>query len=156
MVSDVIVGDAVIHGIPSNGSAIILTGYTNFLMDKAEAEHMFESYFTKDSQGNDAGGTAFNEHADVIVDFTVTGSTRSAAAAGLVFVSPFAVMSLANFQVNGQFLSSSQNIFNQTMLYVGGARITLSQMVAGKITGLKMRVWANAAQNALMTTLVIG
>ena len=156
MAANVIVGDAVIHGIPTNGSALTLTGYASFLMDKAEAEQMFESYFTKDSQGNDAGGTAWNEHADIVVDFIVTGSTRAAAANNVLFPSPFAVMSMANFQVNGIFNSTGTYFFNATFLYVGGARISLSNVVAGKLTGLKMRTWANSTQNTLMTTLVVG
>lgn len=156
MAANVITGDAVIHGIPSNGSAITLTGYASFLMDKVKAAHMFESYYTKDNQGNDAGATAFNEHAEVDVDFTITGSTRANAANNAGFPGPLSVMSLANLQCIGSFFSTSSGILSANMLYVGGASLDLSQLIAGKITGLKMRVYANSAQNTLMTTLVVG
>lgn len=156
MIADVIVGNAVIHGLPTNGSAITLTGYASFQMDKAEAEHMFGSYFTTDNQGNDISATAFNEHADVSVDFTPTAATRAAAALIPAFPSPLSIMTMANLQVNGSFGSTGTYFLNASMLYIGGARITLSAVVAGKITGIKMRTWANAAQNSLMTTLVIG
>jgi hypothetical protein len=156
MIADIITGDAVIHGIPTNGSAITLTGVATFVMEKAEAEHMFGSYFTTDNQGNDIGATAFNEHADVTVDFTPIGATRAAVALIAAFPAPLSSMSMANLQVNGSFLSTGVYLFNTTLLYIGGARITLSALIAGKVTGLKMRTWANAAQNALMTTQVIG
>ena len=156
MANVTIVGDAVIHGIPNNGDRISITGYASFLLDKMEGEHGFDSYFTKDSDGNDAGATGYNEHCDITIDFTPDGVTRAAAAAIPAFPAPLAKITLANCQVAGQFSSSSAAIFNGDCLYTGGARINLQAVASGKMTGIKLRVYADPTQRALMTTVVVG
>lgn len=153
MAQVIINGQAVIHGIPNSGSAITISGFATFQLDKAELEHMVKSYETVDSQGNDASLTFFNEHAECTIDFTPSASSQAGAAAIPVFPAPGSAVTIANCKAAAEFASSSIAILNSAYwIYMGGARLSQTATGAAKYTGLKLRIYANAAQAQSLAT----
>jgi hypothetical protein len=153
MAGVIINGQAILHGIPNSGSAITISGYATFLLDKFELEHMMETYFTKDSQGNDASATAFNEHADITIDFTPSGASQAAVKVIPQFLTPLSAVTIANCEVTAGFESTSVAFLNSAnWFYIGGARFTQTNTGAAKFTGMKLRLYANGTQAASMAT----
>jgi hypothetical protein len=156
MAAEIINGQATLIGVQNNGSAITLTGYATFLLDKVDGDHNFHIIEGKDAIGFDASLAALNEYFEITIDFTPSGATRAAAAAIPVVPIPLAAVVLANLKTNGTFGSSALNLFNGTYVYVGGVKISQQSAQAAKLSGLKLRQYANSAQNTLLTTTVSG
>lgn len=156
MAAEIITGKAVLHGIQNNGTAITITGYATFILEKIDSQHQFDKYKVKDELGNDVSAVAFNERNEITIDFTPSGATRAAAAAIPVYPVPLAGITLSNCKTNGDFGSSGAALFNGIYLYEGEARIMQSAGVVCKLTGLKLTRYADATQNTSMTTTVVG
>lgn len=142
MAAEVQVGTAVIAGITNSGSAITITGFATFLFDTAQAQHHFDVRDTKDATAYDVNLAASNEYLEVTLDFEPSGATRAAAAAVFVMPSPLAAITLANFKIA---------MFNGAYVYMGDARVDLSKQQNGKISGLKIRKYADSTQNTSLT-----
>lgn len=140
-------GSGTLHGITNSGSAITITGYATFLLQSVKGSHNFQLGEVKDAIGFDATLLASNEYIETTLDFVLSGATRAAAAATAVMPAPIAKLTLANFKVA---------LFNGDWVYVGGTVIDLSNIDRAKLNGLKMRKYADAAQNTALTTTVTG
>lgn len=143
-------------GIQNNGNAIAITGYASFLDPKFDGDHNFRTIDGHDAIGNDASIAAFNEYFEITIDFTPSGATRAAAAAGVIVPTPLASVVISNCKTTGTFSSSALQLFNNTFIYMGGIKISQQTAAAAKLSGLKLRCYANAAQNLLLTGTVEG
>lgn len=153
---EVINGQAMLIGVQNNGTAITLTGYATFLLDRAEGDHNFHVIEGKDAIGFDASLAAINEYFEITIDFTPSGATRAAAALIPTVPIPLAAVTIANCKTTGTFGSSTLQLFNGTYVYMGGVKISQQSAQAAKISGLKLRMYANSTQNSLLTTTVVG
>lgn len=151
-------GAAIIHGIPNNGSPISLSYIATFILERLEAEHMFEQYKVKDSIGNDASAVGFNERMELTIDLTPSAATQAAAALLVTVPAMLNTVTIANVKANGVFgVLQAQQIFNGTYLYdKGGSRILMQSGQAAKITGMKVVKYSDTTQNTSMTTQVVG
>ena len=156
IIQEVITGVAVINGVKDNGTAIALSWLATFQLERMEAEHAFGGYEVKDPLGNVVGIVAYDEMGHVTVDLVPSGTTRAAAAAIPVFLQPLASVTISNVLATTQFASSSVSVFNGAHVYRGGQRAMMQSGQAMKLTGIKLDIWANAAQNSLLNTPVMG
>jgi hypothetical protein len=146
-------GEATTYGIANDGTPITITGYVSFIFDSAKLAHMFDIDDVKNEIKFTAASIAADEHFDLDVAFTPTGATRAAAATNaaqtgqVVFPAPLAKVTFNHFKCA---------FFNADYQYRGGTAIDLSQGQPGKVSGMKLRRWADAAQNASLTTTVVG
>jgi hypothetical protein len=159
---ETLVGDAIIHGIRATGSqttgysGITISGYATFILDRLEAQHMFDKYKLKNELGFDISGAAFNERSEITIDFTPAAATRAAALLIPDFPLAFSAITIANCAVATGFGAGAAAIFNGVYLYEGDARILQQSGVAVKLNGLKLTKYADSAQNAIMTAIVSG
>lgn len=156
MAAEIITGLATLNGIQNNGSAITMTGYATFIMDRLSGRHNFDIRDTKSEIGFDASSTATNENFEITVDITIAGATRAAAAALAKVPSPLSKITLANCKVQTTFGSSAVKLFDGDYQYRGGASIDMSKDSEVKLTGLMLRKYADSTQNTSMTTVVSG
>ena len=157
IISEVITGVAVINGVQGTpGNAVTLSFIATFQLERMEAEHAFGGYEVKDPLGNVVGIVAYDEMGHVTVDLVPSGSTRAAAAAVPVFLQPLSSVIISNVYAGTNFASSSTSVFNGAHVYRGGQRAMMQSGQAMKLTGIKLDIWANAAQNALLNTIVVG
>ena len=156
MALETITGQAVLNGVQNNGTPITITGYATFILDRMDGEHQWDGYQVKDSLGFDASDVAFNEHFEITIDFTPSGATRAAAAAVPSVPIPLSTVTLANCKVATTFGSSSGQLFNGNYVYKGGTKINFQSAAAGKMTGIRLRKYADPTQNTNMTTFVVG
>jgi hypothetical protein len=147
MAAEIQTGTAVVHGIPNGGSAISITGFATFLFDAAKAGHQFAVSENKDALNFDANLTAVNEFIEVDIDFEPSGATRAAAAAVAVLPTPLSAITLANFKIA---------LFNGVYVYMGGTTVTQMPSGATKFSGMKLRKYADSAQNTALTTTISG
>ena len=159
MIPEILVGQGVLHGIQNDGTQMGITGYGTFVLSKVSAGHVFDMKTLKDETDFDAAIAAVNEGAEIEIDFTISsgvGGSRAAAAALCVVPAPLAIITLTHNKLQGTFATSATKLFDGNFLYIGGAKIDESQNDFVKITGIKLKKWANAAQNTSLTTLVSG
>lgn len=147
MAAEIQTGAGTIYGVANDGTAIAIPGYATFLIQSAGLEHQFDITDVKDGGGFDATAVAVNEHTEITIDFVMSGATRAAAAAIGVFLTPLSSVALTHFKISA---------FNGTWQYRGGAKIDLSNNASGKLSGLKLRKYADATQNTALTTTVTG
>ncbi len=147
MAAEIQTGTAVIYGVSNTGSAITVTGYATFLWDTIRGTHQFKIEDLQDYQGADVTAIATNEHFEVDIDFKPSGATRAAAAAVAVFLTPLSKVTLANFKVSA---------FNGDHQYRGDTVIELSNVNPAKLSGMKLRRYADSTQNTALTTTVSG
>lgn len=145
--SDIQTGAGVVQGVANDGTAISITGYATFLLKKTDLEHRFDLTEIKDAGGEDATLLAKNEHQEIEIDFVLSGATRAAAAATGVFITPLTKVTLAHFKISA---------FNGDYTYVGGAKINLADVEQGRLTGLRLRKYADSTRNTSLTTTVSG
>lgn len=147
MASAVQTGKGVLFGIPNSGSALGIDGVATFTLDSVKVNRKFEMEALKDEGGFDCNLTGYNTYDELDITWTPTGASTAAAAATVdTPKDPLATMVLANFKVAG---------INGTWLVMDGQGLDLS---AGKFakSQLKLRKYADAEQNALLTTAVSG
>ena len=155
-------GQAVLHGIQNDGTQIGFSPYATFVLNKVGGAHQFEMKALKDETDFTAAMIAVDEGNEIDIDLTIsagTGSTRAAAAALAVYPAPLQNMTLSHLKTQGPFASAgntANKLFDGQFIYLGGAKIDMSQADFVKLTGLKMKKWANAAQNASLATTVVG
>ena len=135
MALETITGQAVLNGVQNNGTPITITGYATFILDRMDGEHQWDGYQVKD--------VAFNEHFEITIDFTPSGATRAAAAAVPSVPIPLSTVTLANCKVATTFGSSSGQLFNGNYVYKGGTKINFQSAAAGKMTGIRLRKYAD-------------
>lgn len=159
---ETLVGDAIIHGIRQAGSqttgytGITITGYASFILDRMEATDMADKYKLKSEIGFDITGVAYNQRAEITIDFTPAAATRAASLAIPSFPMIFSKITLTNVAIVGTLEGTATQIFNGDYLYEGDARILQQNGQPVKLTGLKLTKYADANQNAIMTTVVAG
>ena len=162
MIPDTLVGQAVLHGIQNDGTQIGFSPYATFVLNKVGGAHQFEMKSLKDETDFTAAMIAVDEGNEIDIDLTIsagTGSTRAAAAALAVYPAPLQNITLSHLKTQGAFASSgntSVKLFDGSFIYLGGAKIDMSQSDFVKLTGLKMKKFANAAQQASLATTVVG
>ena len=160
MIPEILVGQGVIHGIQNDGVALSLGPvYGTFVLNKITGSHVWELKTLKDETDFTAALAAVDEASEVEIDFTVSsgvGGTRTAAAATAIFAAPLAVFTLTGNKLQGTFQTSTGKLFDGNFVYLGGAKIDIGQNDFVKITGIKLKKWANTAQNASLTTTVVG
>lgn len=150
-------GAAVVHGVANNGTALTLSFIATFIgPQRMEAEHQFDHYDVKDNLGFTATSVAFDEKAEIVVDLTPSGATRAIVAALNLFPIPIESVTIANCKVTGGFISTNSAVFNGVYSYMGGARAVQTSAEAFKLTGVRLRMFSNAAQNTSLTTTVVG
>ena len=166
MATDILVGQAVLHGIQNDGTAISISGYATFILNKLSAAHMFELKKVKNELDFTTAAISVDESAEITMDFTVSGGsagTRATAATTAVFPAPLAKVTLSHVKIQTAFATSNNTsgatgtkIFDGDYSYEGGATIDLSNSDFAKLTGLKLRKYADSTQNASMTTAITG
>lgn len=148
MAAEVQNGTGVVQGVANDGTAIAITGYATFLLQKATLDHIFDLQNVQDAGGFDATLLAINEHMELTIDLVLSGATRAAAAATGVFVAPLAVTTLTHFKIS---------LFNSTKwVYIGGTKIDLSNGDRARLTGFKLRAYSDATQATSLSTIVTG
>ena len=140
-------GQATTYGITNDGTPITITGYVSFIYDSAKLAHMFDIDDVKNEIKFDAAAIACNEHFDLDTAFTPTGISRTGAAQQCVFPLPLAKVTFSHFKVA---------LFNGDYQYRGGTAIDLTGGQPAKISGMKVRRYADSGQNASLTTTVVG
>jgi hypothetical protein len=162
MIPELLVGQAVLHGIQNDGTQIVVSPYATFVLNKVGGNHAFEMKSLKDETDFTAAMVAVDEGSEIDIDLTIsagTSSTRAAAAALAVYPSPLQAVTLSHLKTQGTFASAGNTavkLFDGTFSYLGGAKIDMSQGDFVKLTGMKLKKWANAAQNTSLTTVVSG
>ena len=162
MIPDILVGQAVLHGIQNDGTQIGVSPYATFVLNKVGGAHIFDMKTLKDETDFTAAMVAVDEANEIDIDLTIsagTASTRAAAAALAVYPSPLQSVTLSHLKTQGTFASAGNTaakLFDGLFLYIGGAKIDMSQSDFVKLTGMKLKKFANAAQNASLNTLVTG
>lgn len=162
MIPEILVGQAVLHGIQNDGTQIGVSPYATFVLNKIGGAHQFEMKSLKDETDFTAAMIAVDEGNEIDIDLTIsagTSGTRSAAAALAVYPSPLQSITLSHLKTQGTFASSgntSVKLFDGLFSYIGGAKIDMSQSDFVKLTGMKLKKWANAAQNTSLNTVVTG
>jgi hypothetical protein len=158
-IPETLTGQGVLHGIQNDGSAMTITGYGTFVLSKVSGTHTFELKTLKDETDFTAALAAVDEGNEIEIDFTISsgvGGTRAQAAALAVYPSPIAKITLAHNKLQGTFGTSAGKLFDGDFVYMGGAKIDESGSDWVKLTGLKLKKWANVAQNTSLTTVVTG
>jgi hypothetical protein len=145
MPAEVQTGTAVLYGITNDGTQIAMPGYATFILDGVNGAHNFELDAIKDENKADKALVATNENIELEITWTPSGTTRAAAAATVVFLTPLASVIMNHFKVAA---------FNTTFIYIGSGKINLSQGPAK--LGIKLRKYADATQNASLATTVSG
>jgi hypothetical protein len=156
--TEILTGQGVLHGIQNDGTAMSITGYGTFVLTKVGGAHVFDTKTVKDETDFTAAMAAVDEGHEIEIDFTFSsgvGGTRAAAAALCVYPAPLAKITLAHNKLQGVFATSAGKLFDGDFLYLGGAKIDESNSDFVKMTGLKLKKWANATQNASLTTAVV-
>ena len=156
MAAEIIAGQAVIHGVKDNDSAITLTGYATFVIDSLAFKHEFKIEDGEDSLGNDAWTKAWNEAGMITIDFTPDGATRAAAAAIPVMPIPLSAVTISNCIVQTAFGSSVTKLFDGVYQYRGGTEVKMEAGKTMKMTGMQLKKWADPTQNTNLTTTVSG
>ena len=162
MIPELLVGQAVLHGIQNDGTQIVCSPYATFVLNKVTGSHVFEMKSIKDETDFTAAMIAVDEGCEIDIDLTIsagTAGTRAAAAALAVFPSPLSSVTLSHLKTQGAFASAgntSVKLFDGSFSYQGGAKVDQSQSDFVKLTGMKLKKWANAAQNTSLTTVVTG
>jgi hypothetical protein len=160
MIPEILVGQGVLHGIQNDGTQMSIGAvYGTFVLNKITGAHMFDLKTLKDETDFTAAMAAVDEGNEVEIDFTVSsgvGGTRAAAAATAIFAAPLAVFTLTHNKLQGAFQTSTGKLFDGNFVYIGGAKIDINQNDWVKITGIKLKKWANNAQNTSLTTTVVG
>jgi|GEM_PF-6770601 len=162
MIPEILVGQAVLHGILNDGTQIGFSPYATFVLNKVTGNHTFEMKALKDETDFTCAMIAVDEGNEVDIDLTIsagTAGTRAAAAALAVYPSPLQSLTLSHLKTQGAFASinnTSVKLFDGTFIYMGGAKIDMSQADFVKLTGMKIKKWANAAQNTSLGTTVTG
>ena len=160
MIPEILVGQGALHGIQNDGTQMGLgTLYGTYVLNKITGSHVWDLKTLKDETDFTAAMCAVDESAEVDIDFTVSsgvGGNRAAAAALAIFAAPLAVFSLTHNKLQGTFQTSAGKLFDGNFVYIGGAKIDIAQNDWVKITGIKLKKWANVAQNASLTTTVVG
>ena len=164
--TDILVGQAVLHGIQNDGTAISVTKYATFIMTKISAQHMFELKKVKNELDFTTAGVSVDETADITIDLTISGGpsgTRATAAATAVFPAPLSKITLSHVKIQTSFETSNNTsgaagtkIFDGDYSYEGGTTIDLNQSDFAKLTGIKLKKYADSAQNVSMTTPIVG
>jgi len=162
MIPDILVGQAVLHGIQNDGTQIGISPYATFVLNKVGGSHTFEMKALKDETDFTAAMVAVDEGSEIDIDLTIsagTGSTRAAAAALAVYPSPLQSVTLSHLKTQGTFASAGNTavkLFDGLFCYIGGAKIDMSQSDFVKLTGMKLKKWANSSQNTSLNTVVTG
>lgn len=159
MFSEILTGQGVLHGIQNDGTPMTITGYGTFVLTKVGGAHVFDMKELKDETDFTAAIAAVNEGHEIEIDFTISsgvGGTRSQAAALCVYPAPLAKITLAHNKLQGIFATSAGKLFDGDFLYLGGAKLDESQNDFVKLTGMKLKKWANATQNASLVAAVVG
>lgn len=157
MPTEILTGQAVLHGIQNDGTAISIDGYATFILNKLSNKHEFELKKVQDATGFTCAAVAIDESVVVTCDITLSGATKTAAAATGVYPAPLAAITLSHVKLQGTFGSTgntSVKIFDGEYCYEGGATIDLNNTDFAKLTGLTLRKYANDTQNTSMTTAV--
>jgi len=138
-------GTAIVYGVSDSGTPITMTGFATFILGSGKATHKFELDRVKDSGKATKALVAADGHLELDITWTPSGTTRAAAAATAVIISPLAKVTLANFKITA---------FNGDWVYVGDEAIEVGDG-AGKMS-LKLEKYDDAAQNTSLTTTVTG
>ena len=138
-------GRGILFGITNDGAPITLSGFASFIIDTAKGVHKFKITDVQDELEFDAAAIATNPHIEVDLTWVPSGATRSAAADTAVFLEPLSKVTLTHFRVAA---------FNGDWQYRGDQSIDLSH-THGKMS-LKIRKYVDDAQNASLTTVVVG
>jgi len=155
-------GQAVLNGIQNDGTQIGFSPYATFILNKVGGNHVFEMKTIKDETDFTAAMIAVDEGNEIDIDLTIsagTSGTRAAAAALCVYPAPLSTIALSHLKTQGAFASTgntANKLFDGNFLYIGGAKLDMSQSDVVKLTGLKMKKFANATQNTSLTTTVTG
>lgn len=160
MLPEILVGQAVLHGIMNDGTPLGLgVRYGTFVVSKITGSHVWDLKTLKDETDYTTALAAVDEGAEVEIDFTVSGGaggTRTAAAATAQFPAPLEATTLSGNKIQTAFATSTGKILDGQFVYLGGAKLDLSQNDFVKFTGLKLKKWANTTQNASLCTTVVG
>ena len=162
MFGDILVGQAVLHGIQNDGTQIGFSPYATFILNKVGGNQVFEMKTIKDETDYTAAMVAVDEGNEIDIDLTIsagTASTRAAAAALVVYPAPLSSIALSHLKTQGTFASAgntANKLFDGNFVYIGGAKLDMSQSDVVKLTGLKMKKFANSAQNTSLNTTVSG
>jgi hypothetical protein len=160
MIPEILVGQGVLHGIQNDGTPLgIGPTYGTFVLNKITGSHVWDLKTLKDETDFTTAMAAVDEGAEIEIDWTVSsgaGGTRAAAAATAVFPAPLQAFTLTGNKLQGAFQTSVGKLFDGLFCYLGGAKIDESQNDFVKLTGLKLKKWANPTQNASLTTTVVG
>jgi len=143
MATEIQNGDAKVHGIRNNGSAITITGYASFTLDSAKIGSKWKLDELQDEVGFTNALIWVDGHYECDVQFMLSGASRAAAEATAVFVTPGAKITMANFAVA---------VLNGDWINMGDQSIDLSQK-QGKLS-MKLRKYVDEDQNTSLTTTV--
>lgn len=146
MAAEIQNGTATVFGITNDGTAISIAGYATFLLQGASPTHKFDIKAIKDADNYDANLIASNGMVEMDIDFYPSGSTRAAAAAVAVFLSPLSSVATAHFKIAA---------LNGTWIYIGNEKLDLSNSDSAKIT-LPLRKYDDSTQNTSLVATVSG
>jgi hypothetical protein len=140
-------GTAKLMGITNSGTAIAISCFATFV---AQAIDLADNTRIKEEQDEtdfDVTLIATNQNIEGRLTIEPSGASRSAAAAVAVFLAPLSSVQLSNFKLAA--LNSNY------WIYMGKQRIMLNNKDSAKIE-LPVRLYANSAQAAALSTTVVG
>lgn len=159
MIPEILVGQAVLHGIQNDGTILGISGYATFVLSKITGSHVWDMKTLKDETDFTTALCAVDEGAEVEIDLTISGGvggTRASAAATAIYPAPLQSIVLSGNRIQTAFQTSTGKIFDGGFVYMGGAKLDESQNDFVKLTGVKLKKWANVAQNTSLNTTVVG
>lgn len=131
----------------------VMDGYLTASIQSIKASHKFPIVEVKDSAGFDNSLYAPNEIIELDVEVKLTAATVAAANGSAVFLRPLAQLTFTNADLPWINSTGVAGAYTGAWVYVDGSTIDLSNAAPGG-AAIKLRKYANAAQNTLLTTTV--
>ena len=147
MIAEIQTGTAKLFGITNNGTQIAISAFATFVAQSIDLADNTRIKEEQDETDYDVTLIATTQNIEGRLTIEPSGTTRTAAVAVSVFLTPLAAVQLSNFKLTA--LNSAN------WIYMGKERIMLNFQDAAKIE-LPVRLYANATQAAALATTVSG
>jgi hypothetical protein len=147
MIAEVQTGTAKLFGITNSGTPIAINLFATFVAQSIDLADNTRVKEEQDETDYDVTLIFTNQNIEGRLTIEPAGSTRTAAAAVAVFLTPGAAVQLSGFKL--AVLNSNY------WIYMGKERIMLNFQDAAKIE-LPIRLYANATQAQALSTTVVG
>lgn len=130
-----------------------MDAYLTAAIQSMKASHKFPLIDVKDSAAFDLTLYAPNENIEMDVEIKLVAASVAAANASAVFLRPLAVVTFTNADLAWINATGVGGRYTGGWIYVDASTIDLNNGAPGG-AAIKLRKYADAAQNALLTTSV--